>query len=77
MGRNKVIIEEVKAFLSRDIRRWPAIMFAVSRIARVSGRIMFLIDSIRTINIISAIGVPIGTRCAIVCLKFIAMENSK
>ena len=48
-------------------RRWPAIMFAASRTARVPGRIMFLIVSIKTIRGISGAGVPAGTRCANMC----------
>lgn len=38
--------------------RWPAIMLAASRTARVPGRIMFLIVSIHTINGIRTGGVP-------------------
>jgi hypothetical protein len=38
-------------------------MLAVSRTARVPGRIMFLIVSMHTINGISTLGVPCGTRC--------------
>jgi len=47
----------------RDRRRWPAIMLAVSRIDRVRGRIINLIDSIITINGIKINGVPWGVRC--------------
>lgn len=47
----------------------PAIMLAVSRIARVIGRITILIDSIITINGIRIGGVPIGVKWAIVSLK--------
>ena len=46
----------------RDRRRWPASILAVSRIASVHGRIIFLIDSIRTIKFINTVGVFIGTR---------------
>lgn len=46
----------------RDRSRWPAIIFAVSRIANVIGRITNLIDSIITINGIRIKGVPWGVR---------------
>jgi len=42
--------------------KWPAIMFAVKRIAKVPGRIKFLIISIQTIKDINNGGVPWGTR---------------
>lgn len=44
--------------------RWPAIMFAVKRTASVPGRIRLLIVSIMTMNGISIVGVPCGTRCS-------------
>lgn len=46
----------------RDNNRCPAIMFAVSRMAKVRGRIINLIDSIITINDINIKGVPWGVR---------------
>lgn len=46
----------------RDKSKWPAIMFAVSRIARVKGRIINLIDSIKTMKGIKGNGVPWGVR---------------
>ena len=46
----------------RLISRWPATILAVSRIARVIGRIMFLMNSIRTIKFIRGSGVPVGVR---------------
>lgn len=49
---------------SNVINKCPAIMFADNRIAKVPGRIMFLIDSIHTIKGISNGGVPCGTKCA-------------
>lgn len=51
-------------FPRRVNSRCPAIMFAVSRTAKVPGRIMFLIVSMITINGISMVGVPCGTRCS-------------
>ena len=44
--------------------RCPAIIFAVKRTAKVPGRIRFLIVSMMTINVISMVGVPCGTRCS-------------
>jgi hypothetical protein len=52
---------------NRDKSKCPAIMLAANRIARVPGRIKFLIDSIHTINGISGPGVPWGTRCLNIC----------
>lgn len=49
-------------------RRWPAIIFAVRRIANVPGRITFLIVSMHTIKGISTGGVPWGTKCANICI---------
>lgn len=46
----------------RLISRCPATILAVSRIARVIGRIMFLMNSIRTIKFIRGSGVPVGVR---------------
>lgn len=42
----------------------PAIIFAIKRIAKVKGRIIFLIISINTIKGWRIKGVPIGTRWA-------------
>lgn len=48
----------------RDNKRCPAIIFAVNRIAKVSGRMISLIDSIITMNGIKRIGVLWGVRWA-------------
>lgn len=53
----------------RQSNKWPAIMLAVSRIAKVKGRINKLIDSIITINGIRINGVPWGVRWDIKSLK--------
>ena len=45
-------------FLRRVIKRWPAIILAVRRIARVIGRIILLTVSIITIRGIRVGGVP-------------------
>lgn len=47
---------------SKDINKCPAIIFAVSRIARVIGRMISLSDSIMTIKGIRGVGVPWGVR---------------
>jgi hypothetical protein len=52
-------------------RRCPAIMFAARRTARVPGRIMLLIVSMHTMKDIRNGGVPWGTRCVIMWLKFL------
>lgn len=53
----------------RHRSKWPAIMLAVSRIARVRGRINKLIDSIITMNGMRISGVPCGVRWDIKSLK--------
>jgi hypothetical protein len=64
----KILIKEClivgPLFPSSVSKRCPAIMFAVSRTARVPGRMIFLTVSIHTMNGISAAGVPCGTRCS-------------
>lgn len=62
-GRARIGVKGV-ADLKRVINKWPAIMFAVRRIARVPGRIMFLTVSIITIKGIKIVGVPCGIRWA-------------
>ena len=52
----------IKALPSRDMSRWPAIRFAVSRTHSVIGRIRFLVISIITMKFISGIGVPCGNK---------------
>jgi len=51
-------------------------MFAASRTARVPGRIRLLIDSMITINGISAPGVLWGTKWANICLVWLIQPNS-
>lgn len=51
-------------------------MFAVSRTARVPGRIRLLIVSMTTIKGISIEGVPCGTRCSNMWLVFLIHPNS-
>lgn len=52
----------IRAFPNNVIKRCPAIILAVSRTQRVIGRIKLLVNSINTIKLIRAIGVPCGTK---------------
>lgn len=63
-------------FPSSVSNRCPAIMFAVRRTASVPGRIRLLIVSITTINGISMVGVPCGTRCSNIWFVFLIHPNS-
>jgi hypothetical protein len=51
-------------FPSKVSSKCPAIIFAVKRTASVPGRIKLLIVSMITMNGISIVGVPWGTRCS-------------
>lgn len=62
-----IIDKEFPVLPKRVNRRWPAIILADSRTARVPGRIIFLIVSIITIKGIKTEGVPWGTKCANMC----------
>lgn len=61
---------------SRVRSRCPAIMFAVSRTAKVPGRIRLLIVSIITINGINMVGVPCGTKCSNMWFVFLIHPNN-
>jgi hypothetical protein len=63
-------------FPNSVIRRWPAIILAVSRTAKVNGRMIFLIDSIKTINGIKAGGVLCGTKWANMCFEWLIHPKS-
>lgn len=54
-------------FPNKVNNKWPAIIFAANRTARVNGRIIFLIVSMHTIKGIRIGGVPWGTRWANIC----------
>ena len=56
-------------------RRWPATIFAASRIERVPGRITLLTVSITTITGINAPGVPAGTRWAMILENWYVTEK--
>lgn len=59
---NNILDKELPVLLNNVINKWPAIIFAVNRIARVIGRIIFLMVSIHTIKGIKIGGVPCGIR---------------
>lgn len=59
-----MVDNEFPVFPSKVNKRWPAIILAESRTAKVPGRIIFLIVSINTIKGIKTGGVPCGTKCA-------------
>jgi len=47
---------------NKDRSKWPAIILAVKRMARVNGRIINLIDSIITMKGMRIKGVPWGVK---------------
>ena len=60
----------------------PAVILAANRTLKVIGRIIILKVSIRTINLIKIIGVPLGTRCLrfffkLLVTPIIKIENQK
>jgi hypothetical protein len=59
---NIVCLIDGPLFPSSVRSKCPAIIFAVNRTASVPGRIRFLIVSMTTMNGISMVGVPWGTR---------------
>jgi len=68
---NPIILKLANWLPSKVNKRWPAIIFADNRIAKVNGRITVLILSIKTIKDINITGVPTGTKCANISLLFI------
>lgn len=57
---------------------WPALIFALSRNARVIGRIETLIDSIMIMNEFNHVGVPWGRNVAILALElFVILDLIK
>lgn len=72
----KIVDKLFPVFPNNVKRRCPAIIFADKRIARVPGRITFLIVSIRTINGINTKGVPCGTMCANICFVLFNQPNN-
>jgi hypothetical protein len=72
----KFLLTEAVRLPRRVRSKCPAIMLADRRTASVPGRIIFLIDSIRTINDIRADGVPWGTRWANMWFEKFTHPNS-
>jgi len=78
LSRRWVVVgNPIIKLLSSDIRRCPAIIFAVRRTHSVMGRIRFLVISIRTMKFISIVGVPWGTVWAITILKWFVSPKTK
>jgi hypothetical protein len=73
---NRVCLMDGPLLPSKVSSRCPAIMFAVSRTAKVSGRMRLLIVSIITINGINIVGVPCGTKCSNMWFVFLIHLNS-
>lgn len=71
-----IIDREGPALPSRVRSKCPATILAVKRIAKVPGRIIFLVVSIRTIKGISTGGVPCGTKCANMCTVWLIQPNT-
>jgi hypothetical protein len=55
-------------FPSKVINKCPAIILAANRTAKVPGRIIFLMVSIKTMKGINTKGVPWGTKWANICI---------
>jgi len=62
--------------LNKVKSKWPAIILAANRTAKVPGRIIFLMVSINTINGIRTNGVPWGTKWANMCLVWFTQPNT-
>jgi len=72
----KVLVERSEPEdLINVINRWPAIILAVSRIAKVPGRIVFLIVSIITKKGNKGVGALWGTRWANIWIVFLSQPN--
>lgn len=73
---SSVCLNEGPLLPRRVSNKCPAIMLAASRTAKVPGRIRLLIVSIITMNGISMVGVPWGTKCSNMWLVFLIHPNS-
>lgn len=71
----KIVDKEFPVFPNKVSKRWPAIILAESRTAKVPGRITLLIVSINTINGIKTDGVPCGTKWANICFVLLIQPN--
>jgi len=72
---NKLII--MIGVLAKPIKIWPAVMLAARRTDRVTGRIICLTVSIRTINCDRGRGVLVGTMCLRKCVLLNSILNIK
>lgn len=70
-----IVEREFPVFPSKVNSKWPAIILAESRTAKVPGRITFLIVSIITIKGIRTVGVPWGTKWANMCFVLLIQPN--
>ena len=73
---NNVCLIDGPLFPRSVNNKWPAIILAVRRTANVPDRIRFLIVSMMTMNGISIVGVPCGTKCSNMWLVFLIHPNS-
>jgi len=72
----RIILEAIAVWFPKSvIRRCPATIFAIRRTERVTGRITFLIDSIKTIKGIRADGVLCGTKWENMWLVLLIQPN--
>lgn len=72
---NIVVLRVGPVFPIKVRSKCPAIMLAVSRTAKVPGRIILLIVSMHTINGIRSQGVPWGTKCANIWVVLLIHPN--
>jgi len=71
-----VLKGEVRAKFLRSLSsRCPATILAERRIESVIGRMILLINSMMTIKFIRALGVPVGTVCANMCLVLLVQPK--
>lgn len=67
----------IKKLFNKVINKWPATMLAVKRTHKVIGRIIVLVNSIRTMKFIKNLGVPWGTKWIKKLLVFMKIPNNK
>lgn len=70
-----IIVIEGPVLANKVNNKWPAIIFAASRTAKVPGRIKLLTVSIQTINGIRIGGVPWGTKWVNMCCVLLIHPN--
>ena len=62
-------------FPKRVMSKCPATILAIRRTAKVRGRIILLMDSIKTIKGMRGVGVLWGTKCANICFIWLNQPN--